>query len=359
LNKISIKLLGLVVFVGVLCFGTSGLVNVLAAVALPAGGDDFDAAETIEAGSYVTDHEIEQDSFEYFRISVEAGQGLEVKVTTPAGGSPYAGVVVYNSEEEEIGSEVIIGDSNASKTVSWVRGYEDSGTFYIAVGNEYDTNATGTKYEVSLDDYYDSDTQTDVGGTFETAYEIDSLGTYQGYITTEYGGTDEADFYKIRVAKGTTLAASVTPPNDVSVGVSIYTSDREEVAELLGAGDLYIKVHADYESTEDPISYTLKISSTGGTTTDGDTSTDGDGGENGGETTTDGVAGEGPNLILIGAGVAILALAGVLAFVFLRKKKGSTPSTGSGSTSAPPQSPKATPQPPQKEGAPPAGGAES
>jgi hypothetical protein len=344
---------------GMLCLGTARVASALAYEALPSGGDDLDTAVTIEAGSYVTDHEIEQNSFEYFKISVDAGQGLEVKVTTPTGEYPYAGAVVYDFEKEEVGSEVIIGDSNASKTITWIRGYEGSSTFYIAVGNEYDINATGTKYAISVDDYYDGDTETDVGGTFANAYELDSLGTYEGYITTEYGGTDLADLYKLRVAAGVKLTATVTPPSDVWLGVSIYNSDREEIADgwssndgaiataemseaLLSADDLYIKVHADYETSDEPISYTLKISSTEGTT-DGDTTdgdgagTDGDGDGSGGDT-TDG-NGTGPNWTLIVVGAGLLALTGVVAFAFLMKKKGSagsTPKSGqAGGTSQP------------------------
>jgi len=335
-----------------------------AATVLPSGGGDFDTAVAIEPGIYVTDHEIAQNAFEYFKISVEAGQGLTVKVTTPAGEYPYAGVIVYDPNQAEVGSQVIIGDSLASKTLTWLRSYEDSSIFYVAVGNEYDANAVGTTYTVSVDDYYDADSQTDAGGTFDTAFELDSAGTYQGYVVSEYGGTDEVDLYRLRFARGVEVTVTATPPSNATLGVAIYNNNREELAEgysandgaiaaaslsepLASAGDLYIEVHAKYETTEEPIAYTLKISTTEGTTTNGDTSDDdtsanGDAAANGDATTGKGETTGGPNWTLVGAGVAGLILAGVLALTFLKKgsagsppREESTPLTGSTSKEQP------------------------
>lgn len=355
-DSILLVIAGAVALVGILCVGIPVLRTAMAAEALPSGGEDFGTAVTIEPGSYVTDHEIAQNSFEYFKVSIKAGQMLKVKVTTPAGEYPYAGVTVYDLEQEEIGSETIIGDALTSETVSWLRSYEDSSIFYIAVGSEYDENAIGTTYAISVNDYYDAGTQTDVGGTHDTALKLTSVGEYRGYVVSQYLGTDLVDFYEIRVEEGKSLTVRATPSEEGYLEVTIYNSDKEELASKVSAnegaivtvsspealnqaGDLFIKVDGSWSGElEEPIDYTLEISTPEGTTTNGDTTSNGDTTADG-DTTTNGGAAGGPNWTLIGAGVIGLILTGVLASAFLKKKKQPAPSKADQSGPEQPEQP--------------------
>ena len=125
-NRFNVKVFGLAALLGVLCVGAFGVNIAQAVVALPAAGDSFGRVVTIQPGSYVIDHTIANDTYEYFKISVQAGQLLGFKFTTPTGGDPYAGGAVCNSSGEEVEDEVIIGDSSASKTITWAPSYADA-----------------------------------------------------------------------------------------------------------------------------------------------------------------------------------------------------------------------------------------
>lgn len=340
MNRFNAKIVGLIALLGVLCVSALGIGLVKAAQALPKGGDAFGTAVTIEPGSYLTDREIAQDSYEYFKISVKAGQVLTLKFTTPAGGDPYAGGAVYNSLQEKVESEMIIGSAGASKTIIWAASAADAGTFYITVGSDYDVNATGVAYVISLDDHFDAGSQTDAGNTFETAMVLTAPGEYQGYLATEYLGTDLVDIYKLRVGKGAMVVVTVTPKAvDTRFEVTIYDSNQEELASkssankgaivvvslteaLTKTADLYFKVDSKYWTTAEPISYTLKISTTGGETVDN--------GEPGAEPgvagpPTDGEAAKGPNWTLIGGGILALVVVAAAAVLLLKKKQPSQP----------------------------------
>ena len=143
MKKFNIKNLAVFIFSGVLLAGTMGIINIASAQeTLPKGGNSFETAVETGERSYITDHTIAQNSYEYFKISIKAGQLLKVKFTTPGGGGPYAGAEMYNSERTSVQSEVIIGDPNATETLSWMPGTE--GMFYITVGNSYSQNAMVT-----------------------------------------------------------------------------------------------------------------------------------------------------------------------------------------------------------------------
>jgi len=345
LNKLIAKIIGIATLTGVLFLGAK--VNIVAAAdTMPLGGSSFETAVTLSAGTYTTDHEIAQDSYEFFKVSVAAGEALVIEMSTSVGGDPYAGVAVYDANRQGVGDDVIIGESSASRTVTWVCSYEDESTFYITIGNEYDVNVLGATYKVSVVKYYDADSQTDAGSTFDTALTLPDIGTYQGYLVSDQAGTDLKDLYRFHLAAGTPLTVTATPPSDESLCITIFNSMREELVSdssandgailtvalpepLATTDDLYIQVEAPYSYSTEVIGYTMKISTAEGAATDeGDTTTDGDAA--GDEATTGGgTVGNSdkpaPNWTLIGGGVIGLVLAGVLLFTFLSKGKKEKP----------------------------------
>ncbi len=312
--------------------------TMMAADVLPSGGSNFETAVTLSEGNYTTDHEIAQNSYEFFKVSVASGEALSVSITTPSGEYPYAGVKMYNLGREEVGGVDIIGDATATDSVIWIPGAEDAGIFYIAVGNEYDTNALGATYAISLPSYYDAGGQADAGGTFDAAFTLPDIGTYQGYLVSYRAGTDLKDLYRLHVAAGASLSVTATPPSDESLRVAIFNSTREELVSdasandgailtvalsdsLTTADDLYILVEAPYSYSTKVIGYSIKVSTaveevgTGGgeetPTNGGSTSTGG---------TTGGTAAGTTNWTLIGAGVVGLVLTGILLSAFLSRK---------------------------------------
>ena len=85
-------------------------------------------------------------------------------------------------------------------------------SYYLII---YDTTKR-IKYEFQIEDCFDAGSQTDAGGTIETAMEI-SEGKYQGYCMIPAGITgisepDTRDVYKIRVNEGKILTINATYP---------------------------------------------------------------------------------------------------------------------------------------------------
>lgn len=271
MRKFNVKNLAIFIFSGILLVGTIGIINIASAQEiLPKGGDSFGTAVGIEEGSYVTDHTIARDSYEYFKISIKTGQVLKVKFTAPGGGSPYAGAEMYNSERTSVQSEVIIGDPNATETLSWMPGTE--GMFYITVGNSYSQNAMGTEYAITVEDYFDAGSETDAGGTFEDAMSI-IPGEYKAYLSGDEG-TDTADFYKLTVDKGKTLTVKVTPPSEAEMEVAVYDSDRKKLKDeyapnpgaivtnsvaITKSGDVFVAVICGGYCSDELTPYTLSL----------------------------------------------------------------------------------------------------
>lgn len=176
---------------------------------LPTGGEGFDNAVTIEPGTYVTDHQIATGVHEYFKITINAGQKLNVKWITPATGYPYAGAAIYSADRVKLREDTIIGGANASDTIYWTAGSESSSyTLYILVGNDYDKNAVGVTYEISIENRFDANSGTDVGGNFGTALEI-TPGSYGGFLTPRWGDDDKDYFYVTNLKPGQRLTVNV------------------------------------------------------------------------------------------------------------------------------------------------------
>lgn len=266
--KIKTRNLGLFVILAMLFIGIIGIAN--AQEALPKGGDSFETAVKLETGSYTADREIAQDSYEYFKITLKAGQVIKVKFTTPGEGSPYAGASIYSSEEEQVQEEVIIGDPNKSETLVWAP--SKTGIFYITVGNSYNENAKGTKYAISLEDLFDAGSQTDAGSTFDKAMKI-TKGEYEGYLSGKKGD-DTEDLYKIAVKKGTKLTVILTPPEEASPSVKLYDSSRKVIeskyasnpgaivtvsVSITKSEDVFIELSCDRWQSKDIVSYTLNV----------------------------------------------------------------------------------------------------
>ncbi|MBI2486745.1 MAG: hypothetical protein HYW01_07280 [Deltaproteobacteria bacterium] len=103
----------------------------------------------------------------------------------------------------------------------------------VGLGNEYDPNAKGTMYYISVEDNFDINTSSDIGDTFEKTLSIEP-GTYKGFLAGEWGD-DRKDFYSIPLKAEQKVSIKVTPPAEVGYKVSIWDQDRVNVAEKASA----------------------------------------------------------------------------------------------------------------------------
>ncbi len=259
-----------------------GIVGIASAQeTLPKGGDDFETAVELQAGSYVTDHDISRKTSEYFKLPiVKAGQMLVVKATNlPTGVDLISNAVLYS----EARAMLLPGYDNpldnvygAGKTgtYKWLaNSSQDLYGYYISIGGgEVNFTAEGTKYDISTEDKFDAGSQTDAGDVFEKALSITPK-EYKAYLSGK-AGTDTKDFYKVAVKEGETLTVKVTPPAEARMKVIVYDGNRgklkEEYAPNPGAivtnslaitrsGDVFAEVSCDKHCSNNVVAYTLDV----------------------------------------------------------------------------------------------------
>ena len=167
------------VLVGTLLFGVVGIAS--AQQTLPKGGDSFETAVELQPGSYVTDHKISIDAPEYFKLPpVKAGQELSVKITNnPDIASATSSTILY----DEDGTECSHPSGGKPRVCNWLMSSEKIlYRFYMCTGcGENYITTKGTRYDISIEDCFDAGSQTDVGGTIETAMEI-TEGEHEGCV---------------------------------------------------------------------------------------------------------------------------------------------------------------------------------
>ena len=242
---------------------------------LPRGGDSIETAVPLSPGDYMTDHEIPKGSREYFTIQLKAGQTLEVGFRTSDQAYPYAGATIYNDDKNLLVEDRIIGKPSTLNSVSWTTNSDaDEYGFYIAVGNTYDKNATGTTYYISVKGNFDLESTTDAGDTFDTAMRIEP-GANKGFVSGNRGD-DNKDFYVLALNAGQTIKLKLTPPTELGYRVSIWDQDRVRVASKSSANagaitrlswtapedqeDVFILVEPDtYPGNSSALPYTIDV----------------------------------------------------------------------------------------------------
>jgi len=275
----KIKNLVIAVFLGVLLVGVIGVAS--AQQVLPTGGDSFETAVNIQAGSYVTGHDISYKTQEYFKLPVvKAGQMLVVKATNlPTGVDLISNAILYNEDRVML----VPGYDNPLDNISgageigiyrWLpNSSQNSYVYYISIGGgDVNFTAKGTRYDISTESGFDAGSQTDAGDTAEKAINI-TPGKYTGYLSGELG-TDTKDFYKLAVKKGETLTVKVTPPSKARMKVVVYGSSRAILKDVAAPNpgaivtnsvpitrseNVFAAVVCDEYCSEDIAAYTLNI----------------------------------------------------------------------------------------------------
>jgi len=279
MTQFNTKSLVIAVSFGILLFGITGIVN--AQQTLPKGGDDFGSAIEIESGSYVTDHDISRKVQEYFKLTIEVGQMLVVKVTNlSTGADRITHTVLYNEDRAMLlrgydNPLDNLGGAGEIGIYKWLpNSSQDLYVYYMSVGGgNVNFTAKGTKYDISIEDRFDARSQTDAGDTFEKALVI-TPGNYTAYLSGNQG-TDVKDFYKLSVKKGETLIAKVTPPSEAAMQVIVYDNDRRKLKEVYASnpgaivtnsvsiaksGEVFVAVVCEDWCSKKISDYTLDIS---------------------------------------------------------------------------------------------------
>lgn len=196
--------------------------------ALPAGGSSFETAVLLSPGQYQGGPFQEWQSPIYYSIQVKAGQEINIKTQC----FPERGytIILYNEAQEEL-----ISDYDISPEVNWLaNANKSSQKYYLKIVNDASA-AESFSLEVSLKNYYDANSDTDAGDTFDKALTI-TPGTYNGYLTGYSGimndvGDDWQDIYKIELKKGIPYEFKAIPPSKTLLTLSLYNSNRQLLKE--------------------------------------------------------------------------------------------------------------------------------
>ncbi len=273
------KIIGIVLVSFLLLVG--GSVN---AVQIPEGGSSFEESVSIEPGNY-DDFVIEGDEEIYYQLNLKAGQrveaGFQYKCHPDASRYHYYDVIwgLYDSNRAAVNTDSFLVDCNSSDygstEIAWMSNSDQSEYDYsLKIRCEKPGVGVSIKgLNISVVDRYDAQSQTDAGGSVESAMEIEP-GEYKGFLSGEQG-SDEKDVYKVSAEAGKTLAARVVPPTDEVLNVAVLGGNRKEIRKeksanegaiienevpVYNSGDYYISVSCrDYPTCEGVTEYSLTV----------------------------------------------------------------------------------------------------
>lgn len=220
--KVKICLSLIFYSIGVLFFSPA-----FAQQSLPAGGSSFETAVFLGPGTY--QGSLAEDEIAFYRVQAKAGQ--EIKIETDSGDTWLS---LNNDKKEELQW------SGSDRFVHWLPNSEKSlHSFYLEISNEAFEPIESFALQISLINYYDANSQTDAGDTFEKSLNI-VTGEYQGYLAGYYPamtpkGDDFNDYYKIPVKKGITYVFKVTPPSTDEISLELFNLNRESIDEKSSA----------------------------------------------------------------------------------------------------------------------------
>lgn len=211
----------------ILCFSFFVLLggfSVASAAALPTAGTSFGTAVQLSPGSYQGGALSEWQELFY---SVQLGAGQRISIEAKSFAESGCSMYLYNENEEEVNSAY---DTNPK--ITWMTGAGNK--YYLKIANDASAVSSFT-LDVSLTNYYDANTQTDAGESFDRAMTV-APGTYSGYLAgnayiISESGDDDVDMYKIALAKGNTYVFKLTPPSKTELTLSLYNANRQLIEE--------------------------------------------------------------------------------------------------------------------------------
>ncbi|MBC2697892.1 MAG: PGF-CTERM sorting domain-containing protein [ANME-2 cluster archaeon] len=243
---------GILILIGIFLIGS--LVIASADESLLEGGDSFNNAVQIEPVSY--DCTISKDNPDYYKIiNITPGQKLIIKAGIPAVESGSANrkmeLSLYDEENQQLmlDKEHLIPDEIGTLTVfRTTSSIKSSNIFYLKIQEEIRTTDDPYSYtlDISIEDCFDADSQTDAGNIFDTALEI-TPGDYKGYLEID-DGDDDKDIYVISMQSGENLDVTITPKGYAKFKVIIYDQDRVKASEEISANNGAI-VRTSYNSS--------------------------------------------------------------------------------------------------------------
>lgn len=202
---------------------------VFAQSTFPQGGSSFDSAVEIMPGQYRNgqlgweEGTITQQV--YYLSNIKSGQAIEATVKFL--GNTNLDVAIYDSNKVKL--TYVYGGSDIDALAWLVGAPTKTDKYYLIIKNDAVENATDISLDLKVSDKYDANSTVDAGDTIPQSLSITS-GTYQGYFSGEQG-TDEKDFYSLKLKKGNRVSVKITPPSSDSISLAVYDVNRSKLDE--------------------------------------------------------------------------------------------------------------------------------
>jgi len=258
----------LIVMLTVGCLG-----DVHAQQTLPPGGDDFKTAVPLSLGEFQGGI-LEDGKNWYYLISPEIKPGQELQIKDFFSGNTLMSAIIYDQNKQSLAKNDY-QKQNETHTGFWLNGSGQSEKCYLELSNQSIWSATFQNVSLEIIDRFDADSQTDAGGSFDSALSI-GINQYKSFLDFNYEASDNKDFYKIDVPRGQKLTVKVTPPDDLFLDLKIYDKNRSQLVneysenegatvvgsiQALSADTFYIAISPKYGSDQNQASqYSLDIS---------------------------------------------------------------------------------------------------
>jgi len=232
-KEISVAIAAIIVMSA---FMSAGLLTQVVRADTLWGGSSFDTATPITIGHH-SGGEVISETPQFFHITnvIKAGQKITIKLQYYPTPSAYMEpeLSIYDEDGKKLATVDggLTGDPG-SITLFWIpNSNKDVYNFYAVVSASYVTSA-GDRFtyslDISIEDCYDADSQTDAGDDFDKAIKISS-GSYRGFLSGSFGN-DHKDIYLVSLNAGDKLNIKLTPKSDAEYDLSIYNEDRKEAA---------------------------------------------------------------------------------------------------------------------------------
>jgi hypothetical protein len=213
--------------------------------------NDFAHAELITTGTH-TGTLNDTDTYDYYKITVGAGQTLNVSVTPDSNLAIY--LTLWSSTTSSVAYDVEA--AGIPVTAEWTtNSAKATYTYYIELEN--DNGGTGNyTMQVALISQNDGGSGKDAGDTIGTATSISSANaTYAGFMKDD----DYYDYYKLTVTAGQTLAVNATPADTMSLYLTLYNPSGGGVAYDGEAAGVMVVANWTTNSAQATYTYTIGL----------------------------------------------------------------------------------------------------
>jgi cell division septation protein DedD len=207
------------------------------------GGATYAQAVAIKAAAtYHLDHHQRKDEYDYFTIDARDGQKIVASIQAfdyginirgnkiDKSSSVYTGIAIHAPDQRNVADEWVYTPGEKA-TVSLPLAAGQGGRFYILVGNDAGDQHQNARFEVTLVDLFDANSDRDAGSDDSHALEIQP-GTYTGYVHAN----DSTDFYALTVSPKAKYNIRVKPAaQEKAIDLEVLDRDGVKLKEIEAA----------------------------------------------------------------------------------------------------------------------------